>query len=62
MKIVVTISGIGSRMRNLGEDRAFERLRAAVSRRALRRQAGSADVLPVADDASVDTNNAQSMR
>lgn len=62
MKIVVTISGIGSRMRNLREDRALERLRAAIGRRALPRQANGDEVLQAADDASFEANESQSMR
>ncbi len=63
MKISVTMSGIGSRMRNFGEDRVIARMRAALSGRTSHRQAvDGEEALQVAGDADNETSRTKPMR
>lgn len=62
MKILVAVTGIGARMRRFGEDRAIDRLRAAIGER--NRQslaaAGAAAIKP--DDDGVEAISVQLKR
>lgn len=63
MKLSVTISGIGSRMRNFGEDRVIARMRTAIGNRTSRRPpVGDEEALQVAGDADNEANSFQPMR